>query len=109
MNQDARGQAHPAPFFCVVFPPPPQEVFPLAKAPLKAWESPQITAEQRDGKVNAGGSGDGHCRQWSSLASVRLTLGLGMVGNHSCFIPWEHPSTAPLQTEPAFTEGLSLV
>lgn len=27
VNQDARGQAHPAPFFCVVFPPPPPKRF----------------------------------------------------------------------------------
>lgn len=58
--------------------------------------------------MNTGGSGDGHCRQWSSPASVRLTLGLGMVGKHSCFIPWEHPSTAPLQNEPALPPGFKL-
>lgn len=42
------------------------------------------------------------------LASVRPTLGLGIVENHSCSIPWEHPLTASLQNEPAFPQGLSL-
>lgn len=56
----------------------PLLVFPLAKAPLKAWGSPQITAERSD--TNAEGSGDGDCRERRSPASARLTLGLGMVG-----------------------------
>lgn len=56
-----------------------------------------------------GGFGDGCCSQPSSPASIRLMLGLGMVGNHSRFIPQEYPSTAPLQNELALPQGLSLV
>lgn len=68
-------------------------VLSLAKAPLKAWGSPQTTAEQRDGEVRAEKAVDGQCRL---LASVRLILGLRMVENHSCYIPWKHPLTASL-------------